>query len=152
MRGSSLSLKRVDYQDSHPGQANMLLLHTYIIDGCPSKSNHPFLKKRQAEQYKSSSAIKIPLLLPQTDLRRWICWVRKSSHFSVVGGTGRGTRMPRAQGAAALTEAPLVWQSGTANRISLLWVLRWELRKCCGTLHLKEELDLVLSERERRFK
>lgn len=118
MRGSSLSLKRVDNQDSHPGQANMLLLLTYIIDGCPSKSSHPFLKKWQAEQYKSSSTIKVPLLLPQTDLRHWICRVRKSSHFSVVGGTGRGTRTPQAQGAAALTKAPLVWQSGTANRIS----------------------------------
>jgi len=38
------------------------------------------------------------------------------------------------------------------SQICLLRALRQEQRKRCSTSHLKEELDLVLSERERRFK
>lgn len=131
MRGSSLPLKRVDYQDSHPGQASMLLLHIYIIDGSPSKNNHPFFKKQKAVLYKSSPAVKIPIpLLCELPLPKQIGGAEFAECGDVPVSQLKMARaracVPRAQGAATLPKALLVWQrgSGTADRISLLRVLR----------------------------
>lgn len=139
LRGSSLSLKRVDNQDSHPGQASMLLLHTTLLMDL-LKSTTPFLRNDTLNNTKA------PLLL-------------KSHHYSpkqirdaefVEWGD-----VPISQLWVAGAQAPRGlqrWPRLCRCRIPLLPAQRGGLSQPCGTLHLKEELALVLSERERRFK
>lgn len=139
LRGSFLSLKRVDYQDSHSSQANMLLFHTMLLMDL-LKSTTPFLRNNRLNNTKAP-------------------WLLKSHHYSpkqirctefVEWGD-----VPISQLWVAGAQAPRGlqrWPRLCRCRIPLLPVRPGGLSQPCGTLHLKEELDLVLSERERRFK